>query len=243
MNGWGMTDKGAVRAQNQDFYTLELVPGRDVALSVVCDGMGGAKAGNIASSLAAEGFMDFMKRGIVKISDAAELSLLLKRAASYANSMVYEVARVEPDCVGMGTTLVGALVFGSHATVINVGDSRAYLINSSGIYQITKDHSLVEDMIDRGELKREDAVKHPDKNLITRALGVESSVHCDVFEMKLEKGDCILLCTDGITNLISDSVIWEFVLNPEKETSCKRLIELALKLGAPDNVTAVLLEK
>ncbi len=243
MNGWGMTDRGAVRSQNQDSFALELVPGRDIALCVVCDGMGGANAGNVASSIAAEGFMDYVKNGLLKVSETAELSVLIRQAASYANSMVYEVASVEKECVGMGTTLVGAIVVGDYASVINVGDSRAYFINPEGIHRITKDHSLVEDMIDRGDITREEAVRHPDKNLITRALGVDSRILCDVFELKLNKGDSLLLCTDGLTNIIDDETIWKYAQDPDRGSFCRRIVELGLELGAPDNITVVLIEK
>ncbi len=244
MNGWGITEKGEVRAENQDFFALELVPGRDVALCVVCDGMGGANAGNVASSVAGEGFMDYMKNALIQATDIAELSGLIRRATSYSNSMVYEVAKTNKDFFGMGTTLVGVLVVGDYASVINVGDSRAYRLTSDGIYQVTKDHSLVEDMIDRGEIKREDASRHPDKNLITRALGVEFSVLCDLFELKFVKGEYLLLCTDGLTNFVSDDEIFEIFSSAEdKSDCCKALIDKALSAGTSDNVTVVLLEK
>lgn len=244
MNGWGITEKGAVRSENQDFYTMELVAGRDIALCVVCDGMGGANAGNVASSIACEGFMDYMKRGLLEASEIAELSGLIRRATSYANSMVHEVAKTDKEFTGMGTTLVGTLVVGDYASIINVGDSRAYRITSEGINQITKDHSLVEELIDRGELRREDASKHPDKNLITRALGVDFSVLCDVFEIRFIKGEYLLLCTDGLTNFVSDCEIWDaFKSAADKATFCQTLINMALTAGTTDNITVVLLEK
>ena len=244
MNGWGITDKGAVRPQNQDFYAMDLVPGRDIALCVVCDGMGGAKAGNVASSIAGEGFMDYMKNALIQVNEIAELSGLIRRATSYSNSMVYEVAKTSADFFGMGTTLVGVLIVGDYASVINVGDSRAYRITPDGIFQVTKDHSLVEDMIDRGELKREDASHHPDKNLITRALGVEFSVLCDLFELKFVKGEYLLLCTDGLTNFVSDEEILNIINSAEdKSECCKLLLDKALAAGSTDNITAVLLEK
>jgi protein phosphatase len=145
----------------------------------------------------------------------------------------------------MGTTLVGALVMGEYASIINVGDSRAYHITAEGIWRITKDHSLVQDMIDRGEIKREEAVTHPDRNLITRALGVEPGVLCDLFEIRIKKGESLLLCTDGLTNCLDEKLIWETVAlsNEGVEATCQKLIELAIEAGATDNVTAVLLQK
>lgn len=238
-----MTDKGRVRSQNQDSFAIELLPEEDVALCVICDGMGGAKAGNIASGIAVEGFMNYVKSGLASAPQKEGLSSLLRHAASYANNMVYEVANVEPDCGGMGTTLVAAVATGEKATVINIGDSRAYLINSEGIQQISKDHSLVEDMIDRGDITREEASRHPDKNLITRAIGIDSSVNGDIFRFDFKKGELILLCSDGLTNLVDDLTIWKYATAPDKGKCCLRLIMLALELGAPDNVTIVLLEK
>jgi len=245
MNGWGITDIGTVRTQNQDFYALDLMEDRDAALCVVCDGMGGANAGNIASSIAVEAFMSHMRQGLKNAAGMEELSGLVRRSASYANSMVFEAARSEPEFAGMGTTLVGALVMGEYASIINVGDSRAYHITPEGIWRITKDHSLVEDMIDRGEIKREEAVTHPDRNLITRALGVEPGVLCDLFEIQIRKGESLLLCSDGLTNCLDEKLIWETVAlsNEGAEAICRKLIDLAIKAGATDNVTAVLLQK
>jgi len=245
MNGWGITDIGTVRSQNQDFFGLDFVKDRDVALCVVCDGMGGANAGNVASSIAVEAFMDHMRQGLRNAAGMEELSGLVRRSASYANSMVYEVARSEPEYAGMGTTLVGALVMGEYASIINVGDSRAYHITPEGIWRITKDHSLVQDMIDRGEIRREDAITHPDRNLITRALGVEPGVLCDLFEIRIRKGESLLLCTDGLTNCLDEKLIWETVaLSSEGvEAICQKLIDLAIEAGATDNVTVVLLQK
>jgi len=245
MNGWGITDIGTVRTQNQDFYALDLMEDRDAALCVVCDGMGGANAGNIASSIAVEAFMSHMRQGLKNAAGMEELSGLVSRSAAYANSMVFEAARSEPEFAGMGTTLVGALVMGEYASIINVGDSRAYHITPEGIWRITKDHSLVEDMIDRGEIKREEAVTHPDRNLITRALGVEPGVLCDLFEIQIRKGESLLLCSDGLTNCLDEKLIWETVAlsNEGAEAICRKLIDLAIKAGATDNVTAVLLQK
>ena len=141
----------------------------------------------------------------------------------------------------MGTTLVAVLVQGRKATVVNVGDSRAYLIDRNGIRQVTKDHSLVQLMVDRGELTAEVAKSYPGKNFITRAIGTEPVVMCDIFHRDLNKGDFLLLCSDGLSNLMDDQeILFEVVHGVNKQRCCKRLLSIAKNRGAPDNVTSVL---
>jgi len=141
----------------------------------------------------------------------------------------------------MGTTLVALLLQGRQATVVNVGDSRAYSITDNGIRQITTDHSLVQMMIDRGELTKEKAKNYPGKNLITRAIGTEQQVECDVFSMDAEKDTCFLLCTDGLSNLMDDQeILFEVAHSQDRERCCERLLDITKKRGAPDNVTSVL---
>ena len=142
----------------------------------------------------------------------------------------------------MGTTLVAAVTDGSHVTVANVGDSRCYLIRDGGIQQLTKDHSVVEDMVDRGEIERADAWKHPRRNYITRALGAEEQVECDLFFRDLEPGDVLLLCSDGLSGVVNpQELLFEVVYGGELETAAERMVNIALERGAPDNVTALIL--
>jgi len=141
----------------------------------------------------------------------------------------------------MGTTLVALLIQGKHASVVNVGDSRAYYINESGIRQITTDHSLVQMMISRGELTPEKAKRYPGKNLITRAIGTESQVECDIYHRNVDRGDYFLLCTDGLSNLMDDQeILFEVAHGQDEEQCCGHLLEIAKNRGAPDNVTSVL---
>ena len=141
----------------------------------------------------------------------------------------------------MGTTLVAAVIQPKKAVVVNVGDSRAYRINTDGIMQITQDHSLVQMMVDRGEITPEQAKVNPSKNLITRAVGTEPAVICDIFPLKLEKGDFLLLCSDGLTNLVDDQeILFEVVHGQQPDDCCVRLLDIAKKRGAPDNVTCVM---
>lgn len=241
MNHWGLTDRGNVRAQNQDYFTIVHFSDTD-ALAVVCDGMGGAKAGNVASRLATEVFVGEVKRTWSEKLDRDALRDMMLEAAKLANQAVYEQAHLSDEFTGMGTTLVAVLISGSIAIAVNIGDSRAYLLSPRGSQRITEDHSVVQMMIRRGELTEEEARTYPGKNLITRAVGTERRVACDIFTLRLEPGDAILLCTDGLSNLLSDQeLLFEVVHAVHKDRCCQRLIEIAKDRGAPDNITAVLL--
>ena len=240
MQYWGLTDPGCVREQNQDTYQIEQL-GRNALLCVVCDGMGGAKSGNVASSLAVEAFVQEVKRIWKSDMDMEKTECVLRDAVKAANFTVYDRAQQSEDYAGMGTTLVAALIHAKTITFVNVGDSRAYYIAEDGISQVTVDHSLVQMMIDRGELSKERAKNYPGKNLITRAIGTEPSVSCDVFRKKAERGACVLLCTDGLSNLIDEQeILFEITYGEEKEKCCARLLDIAKNRGAPDNVTSVL---
>lgn len=234
MKIWGLTDRGTVREQNQD--TFHHWKEDNTATLLVCDGMGGARAGNVASALAAQAFTEAIQH-----SDA-QPDQRLTAALAQANEQVYQRAHRDPDCRGMGTTLVAALVEGNLAHIINVGDSRAYYLSQDGIRQITIDHSLVQDLLQRGHITPEEARNHPNKNVITRALGVDNKLEGDLFTQELEPGSMLLLCSDGLSNVLEDEELLEVALHGgTPEESCQRLIGLALERGATDNVTAVLL--
>ena len=242
MQSWGITDSGCVRPQNQDAYKIEELD-RNTLLCVVCDGMGGAKSGNVASSLAVDVFTQELRSSYHANMDASDVNDMLQRAIKLANFTVYDQAREIEDFAGMGTTLVAVLIRGRQATVANVGDSRAYLVNSDGIQLITTDHSLVQMMVQRGELLPEQAKSYPGKNLITRAIGTEAVVQCDLFHIDLERDDVMLLCTDGLSNLLDDQeLLFEVVHRTERQDCCRRLLEIAKNRGAPDNVTCVMLQ-
>ncbi len=240
MQYWSLTDPGVARTQNQDTCQIEALD-KNTLLCVVCDGMGGAKSGNVASSLAADVFTQEVKRTWTPDMDPDRLEQMLSAAVKLANFTVYDQARQFEDFNGMGTTLVALLIQGKKATVVNVGDSRAYLVDGNGISQITRDHSLVQMMIARGELTPEKAKYYPGKNLITRAIGTEPQVVCDIFHRKVERGAYFLLCTDGLSNLMDDQeILFEVVYAQEKSQCCEHLLDIAKKRGAPDNVTCVL---
>ena len=240
MQYWSLSDPGVARTQNQDTCQIEVLD-KNTLLCVVCDGMGGAKSGNVASTLAADVFTQEVKRSFTPDMDPERLEQMLSAAVKLANFMVYDQAQQIEDFNGMGTTLVALLIQGKKATIINVGDSRAYLVDKNGINQITTDHSLVQMMISRGELTPEKAKHYPGKNLITRAIGTEPQVVCDFFHRKVEKGACFLLCTDGLSNLMDDQeILFEVVYGEDRSQCCQRLLDIAKKRGAPDNVTCVL---
>ena len=242
MEAWGLSDKGNVREQNQDYYLIERLP-EDAMLAVVCDGMGGAKSGNVASRLACEVFTGEVKRSFQAGMKPKQTEAMLRSAAALANTTVFEQSQLSDEFTGMGTTLVAALILKNMAaTVLNIGDSRAYLLNADGIRCVTVDHSLVELMVQRGELTPEQAKNHPGKNLITRAVGTEQQVCADVFPLQLGRNDALLLCTDGLSNQMADQeILFEVVHGAHKEDCCQRLLQIAKERGAPDNVTSVLI--
>lgn len=240
MQIWGLTDPGNIRSQNQDAYNI-VEFGHDRAIMIVCDGMGGAKSGNVASSMAAEAFVAEVRRSQRLALSVERVKQILLGALELANKAVYEHAKLGDEYSGMGTTLVAAFLLKNTAVVINVGDSRAYHFSAQGVHQVTRDHSIVELMVQRGELTPEQAKTYPGKNLITRAVGTEPEVEGDLYVQELHKDDCLLLCSDGLSNEMDDQeILFEVVHGMKKSTCCERLLSIAKNRGAPDNVTVVL---
>lgn len=242
MQSWGLTDPGCVRSQNQDAFQIEQLD-RNSILCVLCDGMGGARSGNVASTLATEVFVEEVRRVWSSGMDAEKLDQMLQGAVKLANFTVFDQAQQFEEFNGMGTTLVAVLIYGRSATVVNVGDSRAYRVNRDGIRRLTTDHSLVQMMVERGDLTPEQARTYPGKNYITRAIGTEPVVQCDVFHLDVERGDCLLLCSDGLSNIMDDQeILFEVVHGVNKQYCCQRLLDIAKNRGAPDNVTSILVQ-
>ncbi|MBR4291072.1 MAG: Stp1/IreP family PP2C-type Ser/Thr phosphatase [Oscillospiraceae bacterium] len=241
LQSWGLSDKGCVRKQNQDAYHIEKLD-RSSLLCVVCDGMGGAKSGNIASTLAVDVFVEEVRRTWTPGLAQYKLEEMLRSAVKLANFTVFDQAQQFEEFDGMGTTLVAVLIHGRRATVVNVGDSRAYKVDNDGIRQVTRDHSLVQMMVDRGELSPEIARTYPGKNFITRAIGTETMVECDLYHMDVKKGDYLLLCSDGLSNMMDEQeILFEIVHGVKKQHCCQRLLDIAKNRGAPDNVTSILI--
>ena len=242
MKLFGVTDIGCHRKDNQDSYAVRQLADQ-VALLVVCDGMGGAQAGSVASSTAVEAFTQSVERACTGgVSDnPIWWEDVLAHACETANRQVFELSQRNPAYQGMGTTLVAALALQGESYVVNVGDSRCYLLENGMIRQVTVDHSLVQLLVDRGEITAEEARVHPQKNLITRALGVDPTVTCDLLRVETGAASRLLLCSDGLTNVLPDQVLLrESAREPELETLGRSLLRMTLEQGAPDNVTVVL---
>jgi protein phosphatase len=211
---------------------------------VVCDGMGGARAGNVASTMAADLFMAHVCQEVTPDMNAADVMRSIREAIAFANTEIYRRSATDSDCAGMGTTLVAAVITISATVIVNIGDSRAYHATGARMVQITKDHSVVEDMIDRGDITRDEAYLHPNRNLITRALGTSAAVEPDFFFISLIKGDTLLLCTDGLSSVVDEERIFNEIRNGGDITEiAQKLILLSIAAGAPDNVTVALCRK
>lgn len=228
-----------VRKLNQDYvYRSELPVGNLPNLFLVADGMGGHNAGDFAAKLAVTTIAE-----LIADSDETDAEKLLDRSVSVANAVVFRSAEASPELAGMGTTIVAAVCDGDKLTVANVGDSRLYVVNKDGINQITRDHSWVEEMIRRGGIAREDARNHPDKNIITRAVGVGNSVRIDFFEQKIKEDDIILICTDGLTNMLIDEEIQSVLLSERNiEEKAEELVRRANDNGGRDNISVILIQ-
>ena len=241
MHSCGKTDKGRYRAENQD--TFRIMPRGGGLLAVVCDGMGGAAAGRLAAEMAVERFVSVVGAGLDE-AEEENIGDLLRQAVDAANRHIYQFAGESDEYAGMGTTLVGAWLRGGTAVIVSVGDSRAYKVTEEGIAQITRDHSLVQQMVDIGLLTSAQARRHPRRNIITRAVGSEPFVTCDVFTLPVLPGDVFLLCTDGLSNGVEDETMREIILGaPDLNSACGTLLERAAAGGSRDNITALLLSE
>ncbi len=244
MRAFGLTDIGLKRASNQDAFYLD--PDRQIY--IVADGMGGHKAGDLASRTAVVRVCEYLFKRNPLINSISDTKDLIRAAAErcresieYANHVIYQQANDDLEFTGMGTTLVMLLILSGHAIVAHVGDSRVYRIQDDSIEQLTKDHSRVQELIDQERISPEEAMRYPLKNVITRALGGAYHVEVDVQILPLGRNDVFVLCTDGLTGVLTDNEIWELIsANPgDPEESCRRLIQSTLNRGAPDNVTVV----
>ena len=241
MTIFGLTDKGMVRAVNQDAYRVLDLPEQGAAVMVLCDGMGGEKAGEVASALAVDAFVEYARQRFAEPEPPLSVDVA-REAAAWANLQVYDRSVRDETCRGMGTTLVAAVITREDAVIVNVGDSRCYWLAEGQLQQVTRDHSLVQEMVDQGMIDREEARSHPRKNLITRALGLERRIRSDVFRIDLRGGDMLLLCSDGLSNQVTEREIAGVLLKePDEKSAAEKLVSLALERGAPDNVTVLVL--
>lgn len=236
---FSITDIGKKRKMNQDYvYTSEMPVGPLPNLFLVADGMGGHKAGDYASKCAIETIVKTVENSVCN-----EPVPVLEKAIRYANDVIRERAASDEALYGMGTTVVAATIDGDTLCVANVGDSRLYIVGGREIRQITRDHSLVEEMVRMGGLKREQARSHPDKNIITRAVGAEDDIEMDFFQVQLHRGDIVLMCSDGLTNMIEDEEI-RMILHGQRDLveKAESLVAAANNNGGKDNIAVVLIE-
>ena len=241
MRVWGITDTGLVRKENQDSYVIDIV--KDFQICAVCDGMGGTNGGQVASRIAVEYFHREVGNSLQSDMSAEQIAQAMTYAVSLAHAAIRKTAQEETEYEKMGTTLVGAVCRNDMAVICNIGDSRAYHITKLGIQQITRDHSVVENMVENGEITHIEARHHPNRNLITRALGPDMEAKADTFTVPWKAGEFLLLCTDGLVNTVSDQeILFEVIHSNEVDGCLERLLEVAKSHGAPDNVTAVLIE-
>ncbi len=234
MKYYGSSNKGRVRGNNEDFFHVP-ADENDIKLFVVADGMGGQNAGEVASALAVAGVVMHVNENFASQADTA---LLLRQAFSVANTAVYSTAHADALYESMGTTLVCALIRDGFLYVANVGDSRCYVI-SDKLEQISVDHSYVQEMVDKGVISASEARNHPNKNLITRAVGVSKFVQTDIFVREWKSGDRLLLASDGLTGMIKEDDIMSMI-SDDCTASVKRLVEAANDAGGKDNITAIL---
>jgi serine/threonine protein phosphatase PrpC len=232
------TDAGKVRKSNQDSYAAGELP-NGVAWAVVCDGMGGSAGGNIASSTAVKMISEQITSGYREGMSTLSIENILVTAITNANISIFDMSRANEELKGMGTTVVAAIIANNVVYIAHAGDSRAYLVSEDGIKQITKDHSVVQAMVETGELTPEQAKIHPRKNLITRALGVNEDIKIDFCEQVFSNDNVLLMCTDGLTNYVEADDIYNITSSGKYYEFADKLVELANNNGGGDNITVV----
>lgn len=237
----GKTDIGKRRAENQDNYRAGRQPD-DSVWAVVCDGMGGARGGAVASSISVSVMEDALAGELDAAGDPPAVRRLLEDAVQRANHEVYELSSADPSKRGMGTTLVAVVLKNGLAQIVHAGDSRAYLYREGALQRLTRDHSMVQEMVEKGSLTPQEAEVHPNKNLITRAVGVNPLLPVEYGEQPLQEGDIFLLCSDGLTNFTSEEQLCEILEENDFFAAADAMIDAALEAGGQDNITAVLLK-
>lgn len=232
------TDIGQKRKINQDSFNCKAI-GNSAAWMVVCDGMGGMAAGNVASDIAVKCLTRCFEENLPKKASPELIRSLLKSSILSANAAVFAKANENEELNGMGTTVVAAIIASGVCYVAHAGDSRLYRMHKGVLSQVTTDHSIVQTMVDSGQLTEEQAKIHPNKNIITRALGVHEDIEIDYTEFNVFEGDIIFLCTDGLTNCVDDEKIAQVLLKEEFSDTAQKCVELANENGGNDNITFV----
>ena len=243
MQSIGRTDIGRLRSNNQDAFVCGKLAA-DVPFAIVCDGMGGAYGGNIASAIAIRTIAGRLVSSYRQNMTMASMQRVLESAIAAANVAVYDEAAASAELRGMGTTLVMAVVMEERVLIAHIGDSRAYVITQDHtIEQITKDHSVVQQMLERGQITPEEAKNHPRRNFITRALGVSDTVACDFSEFVLPEGAKVMLCTDGLSGMVDIDQMKEIAASCREAELPDRMIAAANRAGGSDNITVALITR
>ena len=237
----GNTDIGKVRSANEDSFDFGTFDD-GAAWAVVCDGMGGVRGGQLASSLATEMVGDKIRKCYNKLMPVYSFENIFLSTITTANVIVNDRSYTDTEFQGMGTTIVAAIVKDNQACIAHVGDSRVYKISSDGITQITKDHSLAQEMLDSGQITKEEFENYPKKNIITRALGIEEKIEIDFDFADLSEGEALLLCSDGLSSLLSEEDLFEIYKNTDFSLLCDEYIKAANEKGGFDNITAVVMK-
>lgn len=240
MRAYGKSDVGRVRTTNQDAFLCGRLSD-DALFAVVCDGMGGANGGNVASAMAvrviSDRIMDVYRDGLAP----ASIKNLMESAIAAANINIFDAAAADVELYGMGTTVVAVILIGRDLHIAHVGDSRAYCVGPEGMEQVTRDHSIVQAMVEKGQLTQDEARTHPRKHFITRALGVEDEVACDYSEFTMKPDNRLLICTDGLTNMVETDKIYKLAMTADPSVVPDQLIHAANMAGGSDNITVVLI--
>ena len=242
----GQSDTGRVREHNED--TIAFDP--DMGLLILADGMGGYNAGEVASGIAVKTVVNLVRESVEREdllegdsdSGLSRTAIILRDAIHRANKIIYQTARTQPQCEGMGTTIVGALFHDNRITIAHVGDSRLYRLRGAAFEQVTLDHSLLQELVDRGFYSAEEAQRAANKNYVTRALGVEATVEVEIQEHPVQRGDVYLLCSDGLSDMVEDDDIHLTIntFGANLETVAKQLIQLGNDNGGKDNLSVLL---
>ncbi len=229
-----LTDVGNFRKINEDY--VDYYTDETKRIYIIADGMGGHNAGEIASKLAVENTISYIN----SLPELDDLELSIREAVLDSNRKIFELSKSRDELNGMGTTLTGCLIKGGEMVVAHVGDSRCYIIRDKAISQVTKDHSLVQQLLDEGSITESEADNHPNKNIITRALGTSSTVEVDVTKLDIKGIEKVILCTDGLSNLINEQELYDIVM--KSDDCCAELVELSKSRGAKDNISVIVFE-
>lgn len=242
----GLSDIGNVREANEDYYEIVDMGYPDKPIFfMLADGMGGHNAGEVASRSAVEYALRYIKDNEQELfwTDSNKIMDSMEKILKESNDALRQIAHANSECDGMGTTFIFACIFNDKMYVCHVGDSRAYIVRKGSITHITQDHSYVEELIKLGQITREQAEDHPSKNVITRAIGIDETVDVDKYNVDLENEDTVVLCTDGLSNELSDSEILDAVANnPDTQNACEVMISKANKQGGEDNITVIVIK-